>query len=131
MKSKHKQRAEYSVAYRKPPKRTQFKPGESGNPRGKSKGRKNADTILHEILYRQLALQDRGRLRQVPLIEAILLKFAQAALGGDTKAAAFLLNRYAPSEPDESNRDLTQEDREILDEFSRRVIARSAREPRI
>ena len=120
----------YSVGFRKPPKHTQFKPGLSGNPRGKPKGRKNADTILNQILHRKLQFRDRGRLRQVTVIEAMFLKFAEAALRGDTKAAAFLLNRYAPAEFDETTRDLTREDREILDAFSRRVLAQSAREPR-
>ena len=98
MRSERKQRANYSVGFRKPPKHTQFKPGLSGNPRGKPKGRKNADTILQQILHRKLQFRDRGRLRQVPVIEAMFLKFAEAALRGDTKAAAFLLNRYAPAQ---------------------------------
>ena len=41
---------EYDVGYKKPPKRTQFKPGQSGNPRGRPKGTKNLKTDLAEAL---------------------------------------------------------------------------------
>src|SRR5947209_15988833 len=106
----------YRVGYRKPPEHSKFKPGQSGNPRGKPKGAKNYDTILHQILHRKLSVRDRGSIRQVPLIEAMLLKFAEEALRGNPKAAAFLLNRYAPEEPEEaSTQDLSREDQQILD----------------
>jgi uncharacterized protein DUF5681 len=124
MKSKRRRRSEYEVGYRKPPRRSQFKPGQSGNPRGRPKGRKNEDTLLDEILHRKLPMRDRGRVREVPVIEAILLKFTEAALRGDPKAAAFLLNRHSPPSADETgDRDLTREDQEILDAFARRMQA--------
>ena len=124
MKSKRRRRSAYEVGYKKPPKRSQFKAGQSGNPRGRPKGRKNEDTILAEILHRKLPMRDRGRIRQVPLIEAILLKFAEAALRGEPKAATFLLSRYAPPPADEAgDRDLSHEDQEILDAFARRIQA--------
>jgi hypothetical protein len=114
--------ASYRVGYGRPPKQSQFKPGQSGNPRGKPKGRKNYETILDQILHRKLPIRDRGSVRQVPLIEAMLLKFAEEALRGNPKAAAFLLNRYAPSEPeDTSTQDLSHEDQEILDAFAKRI----------
>jgi len=112
----------YQVGFGKPPKHTQFKPGQSGNPRGKPKGRKNFETILDQILHRKLPIRDRGSVRHVPLIEAMLLKFAEEALRGNPKAAAFLLSRYAPSEPeDASTPDLSNEDQEILDAFAKRI----------
>ncbi len=40
----------YDVGYRKPPKHTRFKPGQSGNPRGRPKGTKNLKTDLIEEL---------------------------------------------------------------------------------
>src|SRR3954467_14740458 len=101
MKSKRRRGSTYEVGYKRPPRRSQFKPGQSGNPRGRPKGRKNEDTILDEILHRKLPMRDRGRIREVPIIEAIFLKFTEAALRGDPKAAAFLLGRYRPAPADE------------------------------
>ncbi|MEA2880562.1 MAG: hypothetical protein QOF14_5758 [Hyphomicrobiales bacterium] len=124
MKSKRKGESAYEVGYKKPPKRSQFRAGKSGNPRGRPKDRKNEDTILDEILHRKLPMRDRGRIREVPIIEAIFLKFTEAALRGDPKAAAFLLGRYAPPAADEAgDRDLSREDQEILDAFARRMQA--------
>ncbi len=112
----------YEVGYGKPPKHSQFRPGQSGNPKGKRKGAKNFDTILHEILHRKLSVRDRGSIRQVTLIEAMLLKFAEGALRGDPKAAAFLLGRYAPPAAEEGgDGNLSREDQEILDAFARRI----------
>jgi hypothetical protein len=110
------------VGYGRPPKDHQFKPGQSGNPRGRPKGAKNHATILHEILHRQLSIRDRGRTRSVPLIEAMLLKFAEEALRGNPKAAAFLLNRYGPAEQeDAAQNELSGDDQDILDAFAQRI----------
>ena len=37
------------VGYGKPPKAHQFKPGQSGNPKGRPRGAKSEATILREI----------------------------------------------------------------------------------
>ena len=41
------------MPYKQPPKETQFKPGETGNPNGRPKGRKNIKTMLTELLSAQ------------------------------------------------------------------------------
>ena len=41
---------DYNVGKGKPPKSTRFKPGQSGNPKGRPKGRKNLKTELDEVL---------------------------------------------------------------------------------
>jgi len=110
------------VGYGRPPQQHQFQAGQSGNPRGRPKGAKNQATILHKILHRKLAIRDRGRTRNVPLIEAMLLKFAEEALRGNPKAAAFLLNRYGPAEQEgAAETELSRDDQEILDAFAHRI----------
>jgi hypothetical protein len=112
----------YAVGYGKPPKKAQYKPGQSGNLSGKPKGTKNYNTILRQILYRRLPIRDRGKLRHVSIMEAILLKFTELALRGDPKAATFLLNRGAVAQSDETSpAELSHEDQEILRAFERRV----------
>ena len=54
--------SDYEVGYGKPPRKSQFKPGQSGNPKGRPKGRKGFSTILVEELSEDLVglLEDRA-----------------------------------------------------------------------
>ena len=51
----------YEVGYRKPPKATQFKQGQSGNPHGRPKGTKNLKTDLIEELGEHITLSEGGK----------------------------------------------------------------------
>ena len=77
---------EYEVGYGKPPKPTRFKPGRSGNPRGRPKRRRNVHTILMETLYRPVTVTEKGRRKSVPAIEAMTMRLMKSALEGDVKA---------------------------------------------
>ena len=55
---------------------------------------KNTFTVLRDILDRKIEVRIGGTLRKMSVREAILTRFAEAALKGDTKSAAFLLQRY-------------------------------------
>ena len=114
----------YEVGYGKPPKKSQFKPGQSGNPKGRPKGAKNEATILESILNRKLAIREAGRARNISVLEAMLLKFTEDALKGNTKSAAFLLNRYRGFDSPETNpSELDQDDQQILQSYYRQVQA--------
>ena len=114
----------YEVGYARPPRAHRFKPGRSGNPKGRPKGAKNEETILNNLLNRRIEIRQAGRLRKITVLEAMLLKFAEEALKGDAKAATFLLNRYRPPEANEASaNEMTEEDQEVLDAFTRRVQA--------
>jgi len=115
---------DYRVGYGRPPRQHQFKTGHSGNPKGRPKGAKNEETILNNLLNRKIEIREAGRARKITVLEAMFLRFTEAALKGDAKAATFLLNRYRPPEADEASmNELTREDEEILDAFTRRVQA--------
>jgi hypothetical protein len=109
--------ASYSVGYGKPPREHQFQPGQSGNRKGRPKGAKNTSTLLREILDRKVEMRIRGKSRKVSVREAILIRFAESALKGDIKPAAFLLQRYDMSDTDnEQTADgVTLDEQEIID----------------
>lgn len=45
----------------KPPRDTQFKPGQSGNLRGRPKGQKNVATGIEEVLTAPVSIAENGR----------------------------------------------------------------------
>src|SRR2546421_353797 len=106
-------RSAHEVGYGNPPQAHQFKPGQSGNPQGRPKGAKNEATILRELLNRKIQIREGERMRKITILEAILLRFTEDALKGNTKSAAFLFNRYAGNQADESTPDdeLNEDDR--------------------
>jgi len=77
----------YEVGYGRPPKRTQFKPGQSGNPKGRPRRRASIEVLLKESLFQQVTVMDekRGVRRKVSLVKIIFQKVAQKAALGDPK----------------------------------------------
>lgn len=69
--------------YGRPPKHTRFKPGRSGNAKGRPKGGHNLKTDLASILHKRVAIREDGELRQVTRQEAMLLTLCAKALQGD------------------------------------------------
>ena len=74
----------------RPPRSARWKPGQSGNRKGRPKGAKNFKTILEEALNQPLQFQENGRTRKITAREAIVRRFVNHALKGDLKAIAHL-----------------------------------------
>jgi hypothetical protein len=116
----------YTTGYRKPPKEHRFRPGQSGNANGRPKGRKNTATLLCEILDRKVEVRNGGTIRKISVREAILTRFTEAALKGDTKSAGFLLQRYDGTEPVQDHADTAApEEQEIIDQYLQAYLRRS------
>ena len=82
---------------------------------------------LREILARKIAHRSGDRVRKITVLEGILLRITDDALRGSIKSAAFLLNRFAALVSGELQvQDLSDEDREVLEAFARRLEARRA-----
>jgi hypothetical protein len=118
-------RGNYRVGYCRPPEATRFKPGTSGNPKGRPKGAKNEATILRNIFNRQIEIREGGRLRKVSVLEGMLLKFTEDAVKGNPKSATFLLNRYRLAEGLTHETDeLDQDGREVFDALMQELEAK-------
>jgi len=79
------------VGYCKPPKRTRFKKGQTGNPKGRPKGAKNLATLLGQVLATRVKVVTPGGPKTVPIRQALLLSQAAKAVKGDTRAADLLI----------------------------------------
>ena len=77
---------DYEVGYRKPPKNKQFKPGQSGNNKGRPKGSKNFSTLIAAELDRKIPVNIAGERKTVDIRVAIVKRMISNALNGDKKA---------------------------------------------
>ena len=123
-----RQRAVGEVGYGRPPKSGQFKPGQSGNPKGRPKGARNLATNVQAVLSRKINVVDRGRRISMSAAEAILHRYLELAIKGDVKAGAFLLSlleRFQPEEVNESSADvLSERDHEIMQNFLEFIVTK-------
>ena len=110
------------VGYGKPPRANRFKPGQSGNPKGRPKGAKNELTILREVMNRKIAIREGATVKKVSVLEGIHLQMAQDSLKGNTKSAAFLLNRYGALVSGEAPQSsISEDDEQILDAYTHKI----------
>jgi hypothetical protein len=81
----------YGTGYGKPPVNTRFKPGQSGNPKGRKKGIKNNTSILEEELNATIFITENGKRKKVSKRRAITKHTVNKALQGDMKAASIVV----------------------------------------
>ena len=83
------------VGYKRPPRKTQFAPGQSGNPSGKSKGTRNIATELQDILNETITIASSGALKTMTKQRALASSLVSAAIEGDLKATAIVMSHLA------------------------------------
>lgn len=126
-----KERADYSVGYGKPPVASQFKPGRSGNPKGRPKAAKGLNTIVRDTLTQKVAVRTANGERRISRIEAALHKTIELAMKGNPRALAQLIKLYADAVPDAKSsvdeqardQDLTATDLAMLEELRLMLMA--------
>jgi Family of unknown function (DUF5681) len=107
-----------AVGYGRPPRRTRFQLGCSGNPKGRPKGNRGIDKMLQDALSRRVRVQEEGRARVLTVQEVIIRRLVNDAAKMDPRALKTLLSlmdRYAgSSETAIDMKLLTAEDEAIL-----------------
>ena len=78
--------ASEQVGRGRPPTATQFKKGQSGNPRGRPRGRRR-DIPYDLLLGQMVTIREDGRERRVTAAEAFLLQLTKRGLAGDSASA--------------------------------------------
>jgi hypothetical protein len=89
---------DYEIGFGRPPKATRFKPGESGNPRGRPKGSRPVGAVLQEVLRQRIPVTENGRTRRLPALEVMLRRLANEAMRSEPSAVKLMLSlvdRYA------------------------------------
>jgi hypothetical protein len=117
---------DYEVGYGKPPKYTRFKPGQSGNPQGRSKGTKNLKTDLMEELMEKIDIREGDRSQRVSKQRALLKSMVNRGIKGDARATNTALSMMlrlldtGEGAPD-FEETLLEGEHEILEAFKDRV----------
>ena len=122
----------YAVGYGRPPAGSRFKPGVSGNPKGRPKGRKNLKTVIWQEMTGTITIQEGSHTRRVSKIQGVVLRQLQNALKGDDRSAMAVIKMATQlgfleeaSNPTDATT-LSPADEQILEELSRRNRAKGS-----
>ena len=86
-----KTRRDYEVGYGTPPLHTRFQKGQSGNPKGRPRGRKNLSSLLNEVLNGWVIVVENGRRKRITKREAIITQLVNKSAAADLKATQIVL----------------------------------------
>ena len=114
-------------SHRDRPRSHRFKPGQSGNPRGRPRGTRNLWTDLTQLLKKRIPVREDGETRHISRQEAILLSLYSKAVRGDVRAIMSILTMLMKLEPATASKpdqdDVSQRDQEIIEDYLRRKAA--------
>lgn len=85
---------DYEVGHGRPPVASRFKPGHSGNPKGRPKGAKNLSVLIREKLAAKVPVREGGRQRLMSKAELGVIKLVNRfAETGNEKLFAALIKQ--------------------------------------
>jgi hypothetical protein len=109
---------EYEVGYRRPPRHSRFKKGQSGNARGKTRGTKSIATLFKQALLATVPVIQNGRQTKPTKLWFILAQLINQAVRGQYASIRLVL-RYSGldrrlSEPERESQGISPQNRELL-----------------
>ena len=120
---------DYEVGYGKPPKETQYKLGESGNPHGRPKGVRNLATDLKEELEEKITVTEDGKLREMSKQRAMVKTMTAKALKGDMKAVGLLISlKLTVDQPEidaPEEESLSEDEKAVMEGYEARLLGRN------
>lgn len=121
------------VGYGSPPETTRFKKGQSGNPKGRPKGRLNVATLFVKTLRERVVINENGQRKTVTKLEAALKQLVNKAASGELRALRQLveLARDAEAKQNQSGSAtpvISDHDQEVINGILLRLGSQGAEE---
>ena len=115
---------DYEVGYKRPPREHQFKPGQSGNSKGRPKKNKNFVEDVKGEMNELIQIQEQGKLKKITKQKALAKRIVADALSGKTSIIKLLLPILSDKnfEIKDFEEDLSQEDQAILEDYIKRSL---------
>lgn len=114
----------YEVGYKKPPKACQFKPGTSGNPKGRPKLVQDFKTDFQDELEETITLKEGGSVKTMTKQRALIKRLITNALNGNAASIKLVTSLMStlPIKPSDVEEDLSAEDAQILENYIQRRL---------
>jgi hypothetical protein len=127
---------DYGVGYAKPPEKTRFQKGISGNPGGRAKGSKNVSKLLLDALSEPVIVNENGQRKQITKAEAMIKQLVNKGASGDARSIQLLMaemrSRLESDGSDDERSETTKEQLLMLERLTvaerielRRLVAKA------
>ena len=94
------------VGYGRPPIHSQFKPGQSGNPKGRPKGTRSLASVVRAAMTERVTIVQNGKRKSVSKLDAAMMQAANQAAGGEHRAMRLVVDLLRGFETAEAPRGL-------------------------
>ena len=119
----------HKVGYGRPPLESRFKPGTSGNKKGRPKGSRNAKSIVEEVINSPVTIRENGKARKTTKLRAVIEATTLNAMKGDIRAVNALVallirtGQLDQADNEQLMTSLPVEDQSIINDYLRRQFA--------
>lgn len=111
--------------YGKAPIHSQFKPGQSGNPKGRPRSARSLKNVLKTELDQQVAITENGRTTKVSKFQVVIKRLVERAAKGEPRAISKLIDlvidMFGIDGESAKPTNISLDDQEVVDAFLKRV----------
>lgn len=114
---------EYEVGYKRPPRKYQFKPGQSGNPKGRPKANGDFSLDITDELNEIISIKESGKVKKITKKRALAKRLVNDALSGKVASTKIITSILAsvPIKQEDLKEELSVDNAQILKDYIERI----------